>query len=212
MDALMALTAGVAAKVYDDGVDMSLISNEYYKKGLETLQCFLIGGISINNFTFSAVNLVLNYLHHITNKDAFALPYEYSLLVVYPLFLILSFSKREYLTKADILVFVCLGLIMFFEPLFITEDRSPRKFVYRLGVGSLLLLITQLGLNLSSGIVMTLLYGAGYMLTSAMYQGSYLIDMELETFFTEVLEGTLRGLDTFLNLFVFTPKQWLFDE
>ena len=53
MDIFLALLAGSSAKIYDDCVDNKLITNEYHIKMLETLQCFLLGALSINNFTFS---------------------------------------------------------------------------------------------------------------------------------------------------------------
>ena len=75
MDVLAAVIAGAAAKIYDDGVDSGLITDAYQKKILETLQCFLLGGLSINNFTFTLIMLIINIASHLANKEAFKEPY-----------------------------------------------------------------------------------------------------------------------------------------
>lgn len=189
METLAAFLAGAAAKIYDDGVDMEMITDDYHKKILESLQCFLLGGLSIHNFTFSVVNLVINLLNHFANKNAFKEPYEFSLLAVYPLFLLLSFGTREYLTKADLMFFFILAATLFLEPMVVKEDKSPRKFVFRLGTFLVFLWFLFLDIKLSSGIYLTIVYAVGYLLLSTIYQGYHVSHMDINVFVDEVIKG-----------------------
>ena len=189
MEAFAAFLAGSAAKIYDDGVDMNIITNEYHKKILESLQCFLLGGLSFNNFTFTVVILVINVLNYLANREAFENPYENSLLAVYPLFLLLSYGTREYLTRADMLFFFILSAFLFFEPMVVKEDKSPRKFVFRLSTFIVFLGFLFIDFNVSSGIYLTLVYCAGYLLVSSIYQGYYVSHMNFNVFMHEVIKG-----------------------
>jgi hypothetical protein len=197
METIVAIIAGAAAKVYDDGIDGGIIKDETHKKILETLQCYLLGALSMNNFTFSLVNLVINLLNHLTNKEAFANPYEFSLLAVYPIFLFLSFGTRDYLTRGDLIIFLILSLSMFFEPLLITEDKSPRKFIIRLFLFLEVCLIAYLDLGLSSGIYLTILYFLGYFFISTLYQGYHVLNIPFTDFKKQFAEGITDILNKF---------------
>ena len=197
METIAAIIAGAAAKVYDDGVDDSIITDETHKKILETLQCYLLGALSMNNFTFSLVNMVINLLNHLANKEAFATPYEYSLLAVYPIFLFLSFGTRSYLTRGDLIIFIILSVSIFFEPLLITEDKSPRKFIIRLVFFLEFCLLAYLDLGLSSGIYLTILYAVGYFFISSLYQGYHVLNMPFTDFKKEFVEGIADILNKF---------------
>lgn len=199
MEALAAFVAGAAAKIYDDGVDMNIITNEYHKKILETLQCFLLGALSVNNFTFSVILYVGDYLNYLANPNAFKEPYENSLLVLYPIFLILSFSKREYLNSADVKFFCLLVGFLFFEPLIIKEDKSPRKFIHRLFTLLLFIAFLLLDIKLSSGIYFGLLYGLGYFLISTIFQGYHVSNMTFSEFKYEAIKGVNAVLVGDLN-------------
>lgn len=196
----MALVAGAAAKVYDDGVDMKHITNEFHIKILETLQCILLGAISINSFTFTIVILIINLLNHIANPDAFAPPYESSLLVVYPILLILSIGSMSYLTVPDIIILIYLAAILFFEPFFIKEETSPRKFIIRLLTTILLTCVLMMQIGLSNGIYLTLMYIVGYGVVSTTYQGYSVSHMSLGDFLSELLTGIKHLFDPILDV------------
>jgi len=201
MDACMAFVAGAAGKLYDDGVDMKYITNQYHIKILETLQCMLLGAISINSFTFTVVNLIINLLNYISNGAAWSAPYESSLLVVFPIFLLLSIGSREYLTVPDMIVVVYLAAILFFEPFFIKEETSPRKFVFRLLITIIIIFMLLIPIGLSNGIYLTLLYCFGYLVASSIYQGYSISHMSLGDFIDELITGTIRCSDPILDLF-----------
>ena len=95
MDALAALIAGALAKIYDDGTDMNLIKDPYHIKYLETLHCYLLGAISMNDFTFTIINFIANILNYFANNAANKDPYERSLLVLYPIFILLNFQGES---------------------------------------------------------------------------------------------------------------------
>jgi bacterioferritin (cytochrome b1) len=124
MDIFIALLAGSTAKLYDDLVDNKLITNEYHIKMLETLQCFLLGGLSINNFTFSIIASTITICNYIGGKGQYSNPYEFSLIAMYPIFVILSYSKREYLNLYDWLLFLFLCVVLALEPILIKEDSN----------------------------------------------------------------------------------------
>lgn len=171
MQALVAFIAGAVAKIYDDGVDAGYITDDYQKKILETLHCFLFGGLSINNFTFSLINLIMNICNHLGNEEAYREPYEWSLLAVYPIFLILSFTTREYLSIYDLILFVTLSVALYIEPIFITEEISIRKLAVRsisLGVQITSLYIFAPYLN--TGAYLSFLYFFGYIFISTLFQ------------------------------------------
>jgi len=191
----MAFVAGAAGKLYDDGVDMKYITNQYHIKILETLQCMLLGAISINSFTFTVINLIINLLNYISNGAAWSAPFESSLLVVFPIFLFLSIGSREYLTVPDMIVAVYLAAILFFEPFFIKEETSPRKFIGRF-VGTLIMIcISMIPLGLSNGIYFTLLYCIGYGVASSIYQGYSISHMSLGDFIDELITGIQHFFD-----------------
>ena len=188
MEVAVALIAGAAAKLYDDFVDMNIVSNEYYLKMLETLQCFLLGALSINNFTFTIVIIIINILNYIANNDAYNLPYEWSLLTMYPILLLLSFSSRTYLSWFDFYVVVLLLCAMFIEPILVKEDKSPRKFIYRLSSG-IICLIIMIAVPMSSGVLLNVAYLAGYMFVSSMVQGYFISHMNMNEFCISLTEG-----------------------
>ena len=197
----MAFVAGAAGKLYDDGVDMKYITNQYHIKILETLQCMLLGAISINSFTFTVIILIIDLLNYISNNAAWSAPYESSLLVVFPIFLFLSIGSREYLTVPDIIVSIYLSGLLFFEPFFIKEETSPRKFISRLFGLLILICISMIPLGLSNGIYLILLYCIGYLVLSTIYQGYSISHMSLGDFIDELITGTKRLFDPILDLF-----------
>jgi len=202
----MAIVAGASAKIYDDGVDNHIIKDERHKKILETLQCFLLGALSVNNFTFSLIMLGINFLHNMTSKESYTLPYENSLLTVYPIFLFISFSSREYLTNQDILLCMILLFVAYIEPLIYEEDKSVRKFICRLFYCIVSFLFLYLLHGLSNGIYITFVYVTSYYLISTLYQGYYVLNMSTSSFIDELIEGYIDMYKKFLTSEVRTYK------
>jgi len=207
MDVFLALLAASAAKIYDDCVDNNMITNEYHKKMLETLQCYLLGAISINNFTFSIVMFIIITCNYLGGREAFSNPYEFSLLAMYPIFIILSYSKREYLNVFDLGLFLFLGVFGAIEPMLIKEDSSPRKLIIRCLYPVLFMLCMICCYKLlSNGIFLILLYTLGYVTVSIGFQIYACSHMSIDEFSKQLFEGMQELLSDVLSACGFNQK------
>jgi hypothetical protein len=195
MDVLAAVVAGAAAKIYDDSVDTGLLTDEYQKKILETLQCFLLGGLSINNFRFTLIILIINIAHHLTNKEAFKEPYEWSLLSVYPIFLILSFTTREYLPIFDLFIFISMSVTLFIEPLFVKEETSYQKLVMR-SIASIsgILFCYILAPYLTRGTYLLFIYCISYLIISSLFQAYSISSLSTKKDIHDILHTCQDGI------------------
>jgi hypothetical protein len=200
MDALMALAAGITAKVYDDTKDMGLLKNEYFKKGLETLACFLLGGLAINNFTFSVAIFLASLVNNLGDSEAFKEPYEFSLLLVAPLFIFFSFPQRQPLSVIDVCAFFLTALFCYFEPKFVKEDASARKFVYRTVGAIVLSFFLFFDLGLSRGFHLLLVGVVGYVITSSFFQAYHVSKMTTDEFMNEFINGIEDDLNILYDL------------
>jgi hypothetical protein len=202
MDIFLALLAGSTAKIYDDCVDNKLITNEYHIKMLETLQCFLLGGLSVNNFTFSIIASTITICNYIGGKGQYSNPYEFSLIAMYPIFIILSYSKREYLNLFDWLLFLYLCAVLASEPMLIKEDSSPRKLVMRFLYTAFFVSTMPFYYKLlSNGVFLTLLYILGYSAISVGFQIYACSHMSFDEFNKKLFNGMEELLSDVLNTF-----------
>ena len=205
----MAILGGAVAKIYDDGVDSGILTDEYHKKNLETLECFLLGALSVNNFTFTFVAFTINFLHHLTNEESYKLPFERSLIIVYPIFLCISFASREYLTTKDIILVTIFAFVSFFESFFYKEERSVKKFVVRLFTTIFFSYILYTTSGLSNGIYLVISYILGYFIVSTLYQAHYLLDKTMDECIDEFIEGIhemyTRVLTLGSEVYLFNP-------
>ena len=202
MDIFIALLAGSTAKLYDDLVDNKLITNEYHIKMLETLQCFLLGGLSINNFTFSIIASTITICNYIGGKGQYSNPYEFSLIAMYPIFVILSYSKREYLNLYDWLLFLFLCVVLALEPILIKEDSSPRKLVMRFLYTAFFISTMPFYYKLlSNGVFLTLLYILGYAMVSVGFQIYACSHMSFDEFNKKLFNGMEELLSDVLKTF-----------
>jgi hypothetical protein len=202
MDIFLALLAGSTAKLYDDCVDNKLITNEYHIKMLETLQCFLLGGLSINNFTFSIIASTITICNYIGGKGQYSNPYEFSLITMYPIFVILSYSKREYLNLFDWLLFLYLCVILALEPMLIKEDSSPRKLVMRFLYSAFFVSTMPFYYKLlSNGVFLTILYILGYAMVSVGFQIYACSHMSFDEFNKKLFNGMEELLSDVLKTF-----------
>jgi hypothetical protein len=202
MDIFLALLAGSTAKLYDDLVDNKLITNDYHIKMLETLQCFLLGGLSINNFTFSIIASAITICNYIGGKGQYSNPYEFSLIAMYPIFVILSYSKREYLNLFDWLLFLYLCVILALEPMLIKEDSSPRKLVMRFLYTAFFVSTMPFYYKLlSNGVFLTILYILGYAMVSVGFQIYACSHMSFDEFNKKLFNGMEELLSDVLKTF-----------
>lgn len=170
MDAI-ALVAGIACKVYDDIVDTDIKVSDVMKESLKGIQWMFLAILSVNDFNFTLLMLLSNVAHHLTNKEAFSMPYERSLLYVYPILLLLSFHTREYLNIYSMSIFIFIILWCCIEPLIIIENISYKKIISRfLGILFFILLLLYNYSYISSSIIKFVYYYIGYLATSTLFQ------------------------------------------
>jgi hypothetical protein len=198
---IAACIAGAAAKIYDDGVDNNFITDPFHIKILETLQCYLLGALSVNNFTFTVIMIITIFISYIGDKEQYKNPYELSLLTVSPIFLLLSFHTIEYLSISDILLFIYFAIFFFLEPRIIKEEKSPRKFLMRLCICIQLCIFLYLDLGFSMGINLIVSYYIGYTLLSSIFQGYSISHMNGSDFIRETKSGIINGLAALSPLF-----------
>ena len=187
MDLAVALIAGAAAKIYDDGVDTGLLTDEYQKKILETLQCFLLGILSVNNFMFTVIMYTINLIAHLFDEEAFKNPYENSLIIVYPIFFILSFQKRKWPTCIDAFITIILSLVAIIETSSIKENTSPRKAIIRFL--TIIFLACIYYITISHEIQIFTVYFIGYMIVSTIFQIYSVSHMPFADFVDEAIDG-----------------------
>ena len=194
MEYLFALVGGVSAKLYDDIVDEGFEVSDTIKESLKGIQWITLALISINDFNFTIMNYIKNVLNHLGNSEAYKNPYEFSLLLVYPIFLVLSFHTIQYPNLMYILGFLIFSTGMFIEPFIIVENVSYRKMIIRLIMACLCIGVfilwnslkisenlfePYLNLRATPSLLKICLYAGGYFLTSAIVQ-YYLIKSDVQ--------------------------------
>lgn len=166
----IALVAGIACKVYDDIVDTDIKVSDVMKESLKGIQWMFLAILSVNDFNFTLLMLLSNVAHHLTNKEAFSMPYERSLLYVYPILLLLSFHTREYLNIYSIFIIILIIFFFYMEPLIIIENISYKKIISRfLGILFFILLLYNYS-YISHSIIKYIYYCIGYFVISILFQ------------------------------------------
>jgi hypothetical protein len=166
---------GSACKIYDDFNDNPNFLN--FKKKHELME-FLKGihyitftAVSINDPMFFIINYVANFGHHLTNKYAFADPYEHSLLFSFLVVLLfIKFKKLQSFKKLDIYVFVIITISIIIEPFIVKPvlEVSVEKLLMRfLAIFNILIFLL---LDISPSVRFLLLYALGYLLFSVISQ------------------------------------------
>jgi len=172
MDYLYAFLGGAVCKIYDDFNDNKIITNQVALESIKGLQWTTLALLSYNDFNFTIFNYIINFGNALVNWKEWNHPYETSLLIVYPFFLLTSYSTRAYITFYDLLCIIYIFTCFVTEPSFITEEYSYRKLFIR--ISCILLCIIALILNnhlpVSLFMQKTLYFGIGYHLVSSCFQ------------------------------------------
>lgn len=170
MNILIPFLGGISAKLYDDLDDNNFLTNDMFRECLKGSQWIILTLMSYNDFNYTFFNYLINLLNSFGGH--FEQPYETSLLILYPFFLILSFSTRFIPSILDVLYSLCFVSIMAIEPFVITEEYSHRKFAMR--VVSLLIMYVGVFVGYHLGVSWNFLkqgiYGVGYALVSCIFQ------------------------------------------
>jgi|AACY02.14.fsa_nt_gi hypothetical protein len=175
MDYLYAFVGGLLCKAYDDFNDNHMIGS-HVQELLKGSQWILLTLLSYNDFNFALVNYVINALNALNNWQEWKFSYESSLLVLAPVFLLVSFHTVKYFSMYDWVYLVVFILSMALEPLIIKEEFSYRKLVVRLIalINSIFGVIFGVYLGVSPSLVKISCYATGYFLFSSGFQ-TYLL-------------------------------------
>jgi hypothetical protein len=172
MNTIIPLIGGITAKVYDDIVDTNIKVTDTFKESLKGIQWVTLTLMTINDFNFTLLFYIINVLNHLGNPDAFDMPYEYSLLLVFPFLMLLNYNTIEYINLRSLLLFIPFIITMFIEPCIITENVSLKKLISRsiISSGLIILILLHSYFNLSPSILKIVIYALGYGITSSLFQ------------------------------------------
>ena len=131
MEIGLAILSGALCKIYDDSSDSKLVTDTVGLECLKGLQWISLCLLSSQDFNFSFMNYSMNVLNAISNPVEWSPAYEHSLLLIYPVFLALSYRTFQYPNMYDLFLLANFWVVMFAEPYFITEDYSHKKLVMR---------------------------------------------------------------------------------
>jgi len=172
MEVFIALLGGISAKLYDDIVDSDITVNDTVKESLKGIQWTTLTALSLHDFNFTFLMYFLNFVNHLVNPEAFKLPYEYSLLLVYPFLMFLNYDTVQYLNPINLVMLVPCMLSVCLEPYLFTEDVSYNKFISRTCISIILIIFILFNnyLNISPSILKISIYALGYLITSSCFQ------------------------------------------
>lgn len=132
MDFIWPFFMGVSMKVYDDITDMKLSNNTLIIEFLKTFQTFAIIFSTISDFNFGVVFFIINAFAFLADKDAYLSdPYYASVISLFPLLLIYSYSTRHSENLMSILYVLCFIVFFSVEPFIIREEYSELKLFIR---------------------------------------------------------------------------------
>ena len=172
MEYLISFLGGLSCKIYDDLFDNKLFKNDIFEESLKGTQWIILTLMSYNDFNFTACFYLINLLNAMPNWNAWDIGYEKSLLILYPVFLLLSFSTRQSLTLFDLLYVLTFCVGMGIEPLLIKEEYSIRKLIVRsfLSISMFAWILIGHYFNVSWSFLKVAIYGLGYIITSSIFQ------------------------------------------
>ena len=113
MEYIYTLIGGISAKLYDDIVDEGFEVNDTFKEALKGVQWITLALTSIGDFNYSIIIYFTNILYNFSSPESYKLPYEFSLLCVYPIFIVLSFYTRKSLNIMDYFLILLTYFLLF---------------------------------------------------------------------------------------------------
>jgi hypothetical protein len=138
MYSLLALLAGVAAKLYDDIEDNNFLQkfhNNTLMEFLKGIHYILFMSLSIEEPLFFLISYLINILHSFGAKESYSKPYEHSLLYSFVLlFFIIDYKKITSLCLFDKLLIISGILMAALEPLIgpvVKNEYSFTKMICR---------------------------------------------------------------------------------
>jgi hypothetical protein len=172
MDFISPLIMGVSIKIYDDLTDMNLSQNKLGIEILKSLQT-LTTTISVrNDFNFGIVFFIINAFSYLMDREAYTGDYYTSMIILYPILLILAFSTRHYENAISILYVIAFIIFFALEPLLIKEEYSKFKLMIRLITSIVVFVGIFIGyyFGVSSSCLKLGVACLGYIMTSSAFQ------------------------------------------
>ena len=111
MNTIIPLIGGITAKVYDDIVDTNIKVTDTFKESLKGIQWVTLTLMTINDFNFTFFIYIMTILNYLGNPDGYNMPYEYSLLLVFPFLMLLNYNTIEYINLRSLLILSYLILV-----------------------------------------------------------------------------------------------------
>ena len=168
---ILATIAGFVCKLYDDIYDNEKLidyKSEFNLELLKGIHYIIFTILCLSEPLFFIIQVIINTLHNLSNKVAFAPPYEHSLLYSFLILFFIIDYKKISMTVYDLAPFFASACSLYIEPFVLKSEYSVFKLGIRL-ISTCNCIIASL-LPFSKGITYILLYGVGYFLCSVFVQ------------------------------------------
>jgi hypothetical protein len=178
MDILLAIISGITTKLYDDLYDNNFLSNETLKESLKGINWILFTLLAYNDFNFAFVFYLINALCLISEPEFYlSYPYEASIVFLFPLLILYSFSTRKSISFYDGFYMVYFMTVMMIEPILFKEEYSLKKMFFRIVAFVYSVMGGVLGLyfGVSTSFIKISAFGIGYGLVSSIFQAYMVI-------------------------------------
>ena len=120
---ILATIAGFACKLYDDIYDNEKLveyKTEFNLEFLKGIHYITFITICLSEPLFFIIQVIINNLHNLSNKFAFAPPYEHSLLYSFLILFFIIDYKKISMTLYDLAPFIIAAGSLYIEP-FVTK-------------------------------------------------------------------------------------------
>lgn len=173
MEILVSAVTGIAIKVYDDISDNKFTVSETYLEVLKTFQIVGLTILSIHDFNFSLFLCLMNILSFVGDPSAYVTDqFHKSILILYPILVILSFPYKTQLNIVSILYVLCFLTFFAVEPYIVPEEYSEKKGVIRLITSVVVFIGLFVGhyFGVSMSFLKIGIICLGYIFTSTLFQ------------------------------------------
>lgn len=168
---ILAIIAGLFAKLYDDIYDNEKLveyKTEFNLEFLKGIHYITFTIVCLSEPLFFIIQVFINSLNNLGNKNAFAPPYEHSLLYSFLILFFIIDYKKISMSFYDLAPFFGVAFAMYFEPFVTKSEYSVLKLGLRF-VSTCYCIIVSL-LPFSKGVTYISLYSVGYLLCSVFVQ------------------------------------------
>ena len=116
MDILYAFVGGLSAKIYDDIVDTPIEVSDLVKESLKGIQWICLTLLCIRDVNFLCIIYGFVYVNYVVNPDAYSGAYEFSLMLLGPVFLLLSLDTFVFPSAIEVCIYLYMVWVSIVEP------------------------------------------------------------------------------------------------